>query len=103
MNPEIKKLQERTRQYNEAHPQYANYAPPHIPRRKQLHTKKRLMGNEVCAYCGKKLTRQNATLDHVIPLSRGGDDSRRNLVWCCKKCNKEKGSLLLSEWRNNSC
>lgn len=103
MNPEIKKLQERIQQYKEDHPQYAHYAEPHIPRRKKLYTKKRLTGEEVCAYCGKKLTRQNATLDHVIPLSRGGDDSPRNLVWCCLKCNREKGSQLLSEWRNESC
>lgn len=41
-----------------------------------------------CVYCGKK---DNLTLDHVLPRSRGGRDSWDNLVTACQKCNTEKG------------
>ncbi len=102
MNPEIKKLRERTSSYLKDHPQYANYSEPHVPRRKKRFTKKRLPDGAVCAYCGRNLTRQNATYDHVIPLSRGGEDSSENLVWCCNQCNRSKGNLLVSEWYDNS-
>ena len=40
-----------------------------------------------CHYCGKQLTRFNATLDHVQPVSRGGDNSVDNLVTACIHCN----------------
>ena len=42
-----------------------------------------------CLYCGKK---DNLTLDHVLPRSRGGRDSWENLVSACQKCNTEKGN-----------
>jgi 5-methylcytosine-specific restriction endonuclease McrA len=47
-----------------------------------------------CQYCGatKKLT-----IDHVIPKSRGGDDSWENLVVACSSCNVKKSDKLLSE------
>ncbi|MCS6892950.1 MAG: HNH endonuclease [Deltaproteobacteria bacterium] len=47
--------------------------------------------NFTCQYCGIKLLGQNATLDHVIPRSRGGLSTWDNLVACCKDCNKKKG------------
>jgi hypothetical protein len=53
-----------------------------------------------CIYCGGALTSQNATLDHVLPISRGGSVSDpANLVASCFSCNNEKGDRLLqSEW-----
>lgn len=48
----------------------------------------------VCASCGKKLTTKTMTMDHIIPLSRGGTNEPENLVALCEECNKEKGSLL---------
>lgn len=98
MNPETKKLKERTQEYKRTHPQYARSEYPEPVKRKKRYTKRKLTGREVCHYCGKKLTRANATFDHVVPLSLGGDDSYRNIVWCCKKCNMSKGNKLLSEW-----
>ena len=98
MNPEIEKLKQRTAEYKKSHPQYDVPAPPKTPRRKKLNTLRKLTGSEVCAYCGKKLTKYNATIDHLIPLSRGGTDFCWNLVWCCAPCNYSKGSKLLSEW-----
>jgi 5-methylcytosine-specific restriction endonuclease McrA len=47
-----------------------------------------------CAYCGSK---ENLTLDHVIPKSRGGKSSWDNLATCCFKCNNKKGDKTPSE------
>ena len=44
----------------------------------------------VCHYCGKKVGRENLTMDHVIPVARGGKSTRANCVPCCKDCNNEK-------------
>lgn len=46
-----------------------------------------------CAYCGASAT----TIDHVVPRSRGGQDSWENLVACCFKCNNVKSDRLLRE------
>lgn len=47
-----------------------------------------------CQYCGS--TRQ-LTLDHVIPLSRGGASTWENVVTSCATCNVRKGASLPSE------
>ena len=44
-----------------------------------------------CQYCFKQLTRFNATLDHVQPVSQGGDNSFGNLVTACLHCNSQRG------------
>lgn len=38
------------------------------------------------------------TRDHVVPLSRGGADTRENKVDCCSGCNRLKGSLTGAEF-----
>ncbi len=48
-----------------------------------------------CQYCGSK---KNLTIDHVIPRSRGGDNTWKNLVTCCSRCNVTKGSKTPKEW-----
>lgn len=46
-----------------------------------------------CWYCCKAINPfVDFTMDHVIPVSRGGRDELDNLVPCCKKCNNTKGS-----------
>ena len=50
-----------------------------------------------CQYTGKKIDRNHATVDHVIPRSRGGEDSWTNLVLCSKDINTKKGNKLNSE------
>ncbi len=50
-----------------------------------------------CQYTGKKIDRNHATVDHVIPRSRGGEDSWTNLVLCSKDVNTKKGNKLNSE------
>lgn len=44
-----------------------------------------------CRYCLEELTSKTFTVDHVVPLSGGGTDDFKNLVACCKYCNKFKG------------
>lgn len=46
-----------------------------------------------CIYCDTKLTTENATADHIIPISEGGNNAQVNLVVCCKDCNNERGNL----------
>ncbi len=45
-----------------------------------------------CHYCKKQLTRFSATLDHIQPVSKGGDNSFDNLVTACLHCNAERGN-----------
>lgn len=51
-----------------------------------------------CWYCGRQVGFKNLTMDHVIPLARGGRSTKDNLVPCCKECNNQKKSLLPVEW-----
>lgn len=46
-----------------------------------------------CGYCGKAA----ATIDHVMPRSRGGADSWENLVACCLRCNNTKSDRTPQE------
>lgn len=45
-----------------------------------------------CFYCGKSLTWDTKTVDHVIPKSKGGPHRAWNLVISCFDCNKAKGN-----------
>lgn len=52
-----------------------------------------------CWYCGGKTGKKEFVLDHQDPFSRGGADSKRNLVVACAGCDREKGSLGVDEYR----
>jgi hypothetical protein len=43
-----------------------------------------------CYKCGKLLTRWDATLDHITPVSRSGTNDKDNLVTCCLLCNSKR-------------
>jgi len=45
-----------------------------------------------CRYCAKQLTRFTATLDHLQPVSEGGDNSFDNLATACLHCNSRRGA-----------
>lgn len=47
-----------------------------------------------CSYCDKACE----TVDHIVPLNRGGDNQLKNLTPACRSCNSSKGDRLLSEW-----
>ena len=46
----------------------------------------------LCQYCGIKVTRGTATLDHVLPISIGGKTNYENTVTACGTCNSRKGN-----------
>ena len=52
----------------------------------------------ICHYCGQKVGRVQLTMDHVVPISRGGKSKKGNLVPACKECNNKKKYLLPIEW-----
>lgn len=47
-----------------------------------------------CEYCRMHQALQGATfhLEHVIPISKGGDSDLQNLAWCCPSCNLHKSN-----------
>ena len=47
-----------------------------------------------CELCGKKILLKDMTLDHINPLSMGGEDNVSNLSCTCKLCNHFKGNIL---------
>ena len=51
-----------------------------------------------CHYCGRRCPPQELTLDHIVPLARGGRSTRGNCVPACKECNTRKQTLLPVEW-----
>ncbi len=51
-----------------------------------------------CYFCEKKVKFKELTMDHLLPLSRGGKSSKDNIVPCCKSCNSRKKSMLPLEW-----
>ena len=52
----------------------------------------------VCYYCHKKVGREHLTMDHVVPMIRGGKSKKGNIVPACKECNSKKRYLLPIEW-----
>jgi len=44
-----------------------------------------------CQYCGRRVTRAEATYDHVLPRSQGGGTNWENIVIACVPCNQQKG------------
>jgi 5-methylcytosine-specific restriction endonuclease McrA len=52
-----------------------------------------------CHYCQREVGAKALTLDHVVPLVRGGRSIRANMVAACKECNNKKRSLLAWEWQ----
>ncbi len=46
-----------------------------------------------CIYCESELTVDNATSDHIIPISNKGNNCQVNIVVCCTTCNNERGNL----------
>ena len=52
-----------------------------------------------CQYCGEKKSPGELTLDHILPRSRGGDNSPVNIVAACVACNNRKGNRTPNEAR----
>ena len=50
----------------------------------------------VCVYCAAT---KDLTIDHVVPISRGGTNHKDNIKVCCLPCNNSKNNRLLCEWK----
>jgi 5-methylcytosine-specific restriction enzyme A len=59
---------------------------------------KRKRAEGVCYFCGKKMPPKELTMEHVVPIIRGGTTSKGNVVPACKECNSKKKYLLPIEW-----
>lgn len=55
---------------------------------------KMLKKSSKCNWCRKVLTIDTATLDHIIPISRGGLDNANNWCLACEPCNKSRGNEM---------
>ena len=56
-----------------------------------------LLSRGICHYCGKKFKAEELTMDHIVPVARGGKSTRGNIVACCKECNNRKKYLTPAE------
>jgi 5-methylcytosine-specific restriction endonuclease McrA len=57
-----------------------------------------IIAKGLCHWCGGIFPKEEMTMDHVVPITRGGVSSRGNLVPACKECNNRKKYLLPMEW-----
>lgn len=60
---------------------------------------KRKLAEGVCHYCRRSFKPSELTMDHVVPIIRGGKSSKGNVVPCCKECNNKKKHMLPIEWQ----
>jgi 5-methylcytosine-specific restriction enzyme A len=58
----------------------------------------RQISKGVCHYCGEPFPPKELTMDHIVPLIRGGRSTRGNVAAACKGCNNKKKYLLPIEW-----
>lgn len=59
---------------------------------------KRKCDRGICFYCGCRVPARELTMDHIIPIARGGKTTKGNLAPACKTCNNQKKQLLPMEW-----
>lgn len=70
-------------------------------RRKFNITEKRIIYakyNGHCALCGKPVKFSELTIDHKVPLDKGGSNDMTNLQLACRRCNLAKSNLMDNEW-----
>jgi len=91
-NPGLKRIQEQNRRGRKRNnPGFAEVTAS------QWRRELRRTGGK-CTYCDNDAT----TVDHVIPLCKGGRHAIGNLVPACQSCNCSKSGLLLIEWRHRA-
>jgi 5-methylcytosine-specific restriction endonuclease McrA len=59
---------------------------------------KRKLAPGICYYCRRRVGPRALTMDHIVPLGRGGRSVRGNVVPACKECNTRKKARLPVEW-----
>lgn len=60
--------------------------------------KSALNNPERCYYCNTPLNIYNRSIDHLIPLARGGENKTYNRVYACKNCNNLKMDMTVTEF-----
>ena len=60
---------------------------------------KNVRGEGKCYYCRRRFHPHDLTMDHVVPIIRGGKSTRGNVVPCCKECNSRKKHMVPVEWQ----
>ena len=59
---------------------------------------KRRVAKGICYYCKRAFAPGILTMDHIVPISRGGKTTKGNVAPCCKECNTAKKQMLPIEW-----
>ncbi|MBI4837993.1 MAG: HNH endonuclease [Nitrospirae bacterium] len=59
---------------------------------------KRKCSSGKCHYCGGEAPSRELTMDHIVPIIRGGKSTKNNVVPACKECNSKKKHSLPVEW-----
>ena len=59
---------------------------------------KQRLSRGTCYYCGHRFAPDELTMDHIIPIIRGGKSTKNNLAPACKDCNNKKKHMLPMEW-----
>lgn len=62
---------------------------------------KRKCAEGICYYCRKAIKLTELTMDHIVPVIRGGKSTKGNVVPVCKECNNKKKHLLPLEWQEH--
>ena len=60
---------------------------------------KRKRSTGICYFCGGRFHPSELTMEHVVPIIRGGKSVKGNVVPACKECNNKKKYLLPIEWQ----
>jgi hypothetical protein len=60
---------------------------------------KKKLARGICEYCGGRFPARELTMDHIVPIIRGGRSTKGNLATVCKPCNTDKQYQLLTEWK----
>lgn len=55
---------------------------------------KQQIGLGLCYHCGERFSKELLTMDHLIPIARGGKSTKKNCVVACKDCNSKKGHQM---------
>ena len=78
--------------------------PAHIARERERARKlrasawwQRKLSRGTCSYCGQRFAPRELTMDHVVPVARGGRSARGNVAPSCKPCNNAKKLLTPAE------
>ena len=59
---------------------------------------KNVRGRGQCYYCQQRFKAKELTMDHIVPIIRGGKTTKNNVVAACKECNNKKKYMLPIEW-----